>query len=60
MVPPVALYMRHIPQPYSSKQMTVIQPSGVQLVVRLLQINWDMLVTSSIPEFNLKKKICTS
>jgi hypothetical protein len=30
-----ASFLRHIPQTYSSKQMTVIQPPGVQWVVSL-------------------------
>jgi hypothetical protein len=40
--------------------MTVIQPTGVQWVVSLLQLNWHILVTISLPEFNLKKQMCTS
>jgi hypothetical protein len=31
----------HIPQPHSSKQMTVIQPPGVQWAVSLLQLNLE-------------------
>jgi hypothetical protein len=33
-----ALFLEHIPQPHSSKQMTIIKPPGVQWVVRLLQL----------------------
>jgi hypothetical protein len=50
-----------LPQPHSSKQMTIIQPPGIQWLVSLLQLkNWDMLVTFSFQEFNLKKEMCTS
>jgi hypothetical protein len=37
-VPAAASFLRHIPQPHSSKKMTVIQPPGVQWVVSLLQL----------------------
>jgi hypothetical protein len=42
--------------------MTVIQPqpSGVQWLVSLLQLNWDMLVTFSLPEINLNKQMRSS
>jgi hypothetical protein len=40
--------------------MTVIQPTGVQWVVSLLQIKLGYVVTFSLPEFNLKKQIYTS
>jgi hypothetical protein len=33
-----ASFLSLIPQPHSSKQMTVIQPSGVKWVVNLLQL----------------------
>jgi hypothetical protein len=32
-------FLRHILEPHSSKQMTVIQESGVKWVVNLLQLN---------------------
>jgi hypothetical protein len=38
LVPPAASFLRHIPQPHSSKQMTIIQPPGVQWVVSLLHL----------------------
>jgi hypothetical protein len=38
MVPAAASFLRNLPQPHSSKQMTVIQPPGVQWVVSLLQL----------------------
>jgi hypothetical protein len=38
LVPAAASFLRHITQPHSSKQMTVIQPPGVQWVVRLIQL----------------------
>jgi hypothetical protein len=37
-VPASASFLRHIPQPHSSKQMTIIQPPGVQWVVSSPQI----------------------
>jgi hypothetical protein len=37
-VPAAASFLRHIPQTNSSKQMTVIQPPGVQWVVSLLKL----------------------
>jgi hypothetical protein len=37
-VPAAASFLRNIPQPHSSKQMTVIQPPGVQWVVSLLKL----------------------
>jgi hypothetical protein len=40
-VPAAASFLRHIPQPHSSKQMTVIQPPGVQWVVTLLQLKLE-------------------
>jgi hypothetical protein len=49
-----ASLLRHISQPHSSKLMTVIQPPGVQWVA------WNMRVTFSIPEFNLKKQMNSS
>jgi hypothetical protein len=55
LVPAAAAFLRHIPQPHTSKLMTVILTSGVQWVVSLLQPNWDMLVSFSIPDFNLKR-----
>jgi hypothetical protein len=32
MMPSAAAFLRHIRQPHSSKQMTVIKPSGIQWV----------------------------
>jgi hypothetical protein len=40
-----------------SKQIKVINPHGVQLVVCLLTTNKTWLVTFSLPEFNLKKQM---
>jgi hypothetical protein len=40
--------------------MTVIQPPGVQWVVSYYNENWDILVTFSFPEFNLKKQMCSA
>jgi hypothetical protein len=57
LVPAAASFLRHIPQPHSSKQMTVIQLSGVQWVVNSIKIKWNMLVKFSLQEFNLKKQM---
>jgi hypothetical protein len=40
--------------------MTIIQPPGVLRVLSLLKLKWDILVTFSLPEFNLKKQMCPS
>jgi hypothetical protein len=37
-MPAAAPFLKHILQPQSSKQMTIIQPPGVQWVVSLLQL----------------------
>jgi hypothetical protein len=58
MVTEAAPIFRHVSQSHSLKLMTVIQPPGVQWVVNLLQLNWDMLMTFSLPGFNLKKQMC--
>jgi hypothetical protein len=36
-VPAAASFLRHIPQPHASKQMTIIQPTGVKRVLNFLQ-----------------------
>jgi hypothetical protein len=40
--------------------MTIIQTPGVQWMVNLLQLNWDILMIFSLPEYNLKKQMCSS
>jgi hypothetical protein len=41
MVPAAASFLRHIPQPHSSKQMTIIQQPEEQWVVSLLQLKLE-------------------
>jgi hypothetical protein len=59
-VPAAASFLRHIPQPHTSKQMTVIQPPGVQWVVSLPQLKLGYACDIFTPEFNLKKQMYTS
>jgi hypothetical protein len=55
------LNIEHITQPHSSKQMTIILPPGVQWVNRRkFTTTKTRFVTFSLPEFNLKKQMCSS
>jgi hypothetical protein len=47
--------LRHIPQPNSSKQMTVIQPPGVLWVVSLLQLELGNACDISFPKVQPQK-----
>jgi hypothetical protein len=59
-VPAAASFLRHIPQPHSSKQMTEIQPPGVQCVVTLLQLKLGYVYDIFNPRVQSQEKMCSS
>jgi hypothetical protein len=56
-VPAAASFLSHIPQTHSSKQMTVIQPPGVQWVVSLLQLKLVHACDIFTPRFQPQETI---
>jgi hypothetical protein len=59
-MPAAASFFRNIPQPHSSKQMTVIQTPGVQWVVNSLQLKLVYACNIFTPRVQSQEKICSS
>jgi hypothetical protein len=59
-MPAAASFLRHVPQPHSSKQMTVIQPPGVQWVVSFLQLRLECACDIFTPRAQSQEKMCSS
>jgi hypothetical protein len=57
-----ALFLTHVSQPHSSKQMTVINPKplGVQYVVSLLQLKLGYACDIFNPTIQSQEKVCSS
>jgi hypothetical protein len=56
-VPAEASFLRHIPQPHSSKLMTTTKPPRIPLVVTLSKIKLGSDYDLFLPEINLKEQI---